>query len=283
MVGGPGARLVIGRFARDDDPGVVEEMLRAWRLSPDPEEYARTVLADMQFGDRCLDVRGNHRVRQLRHLTQLRVVRCRGDVVDVAPLADIPQLEHLELVQNDVLRDLSPLARCRSLAELHLNFCPLLRDLSPLGRSSVQRLSLHFMAGLDFGSLTGMRQLRVLTVRDPAIAGGLDRLPADLALRELSIQNRLPETSLRGIERWPTLERLEVAGVPRAEDIERLAALPALCELVIIEAAAKPHLAGLRELPALRRLRLEGQRLNRTAITALVSRPGLGVQLKSTD
>jgi hypothetical protein len=257
-------------------------MLRAWRLSPDPDGYARTVLADVQFGDRCLDVRGNHRVLQLRHLAHLRAVRCRGDVVDVGPLAKIVRLERLELMQNDVLRDLSPLAACRSLHELSLTFCSLLRDLSPLGRTPLQRLALHFMARVDFGTLSEIRTLRSLRIRDHAVSADLSALPADLPLVELALANRLPEASLRGIERWPTLQRVELVGRPTGADVRLLAQLPALTDLTLRDAADDAELASLGELPALRRLVLHGPVPDPDALSGRMARPGLEIQIEPT-
>jgi hypothetical protein len=282
MIGGEAARLVISRFARDDDTGVLDEMLRAWRLSPDPEEYARAVLADVQFGDRCLDVRGNHRVRQLRHLLHLRAVRCRGDVVDLAPLAAVPKLERLDLMQNEVLRDVAPLAGCRTLRELSLTFCGLVRDLSPLAPVPLDQLALHFMAGLDLGTLGALPSLATLRIRDRAVAADLLALPGSLPLRTLGLGNRLPDASLRGIERWTGLERVELVGVPAAADVRLLAELPALTHVVLRDAADAAGLAGLRELPALRQLLLDGSFDDPAAVSRQLTRPGLDVTVRST-
>jgi hypothetical protein len=282
MIGGEAARLVISRFAGDDDSGVVDEMLRAWRLSPDPAEYARAVLADVQFGDRCLDVRGNYRVRQLRHLVNLRAVRCRGDVVDIAPLAAVPRLERLELMQNEVLRDLSPLRRARALRDLSLTFCRQVRDLSPLGAVPLERLALHFMAGLDLGTLAGLTTVTALEIRDRGIGTDLLALPGSLPLRVLSIGNRLPETSLRGIDRWQALERVEIVGVPTAADVRLLAGLPALTDVVLGDTTEHPRLTDLRDLPALRTLAVEGKFDDPAAVTRQLTRPGLQVTVRST-
>jgi len=282
MIGGEAARLVISRFAGDDESGVLDEMLRAWRLSPDPEEYARAVLADVQFGDRCLDVRGNYRVRQLRHLLHLRAVRCRGDVVDIAPLAAIPKLERLELIQNDVLRDLAPLAGSGTLRELSLTFCGLVRDLSPLGPVSLDRLALHFMAGLDLASLDALGSLRVLKIRDRAVAVDLLALPGSLPLRVFGLGNRLPDASVRGIERWAGLERVELVGAPAAADVRLLAELPALTHVQLRDIADAASLAGLRDLPALRHLLLDGSFADPAAVSRELTRPGLDVTVRSS-
>lgn len=92
MIGGEGARDTIARFTGIDQSVVIDELLRAWRLSEDPEKYATTVLADVDFGDRRLEIQRWSRVQYLRHLTKLTVVSCRGDLTPLDPLAAIPRL-----------------------------------------------------------------------------------------------------------------------------------------------------------------------------------------------
>lgn len=89
---------------------MIDELLRAWRLSDDPERYATEVLADVDFGDRRLEIQRWSRVQYLRHLKKLTSVSCRGDLTPLDPLAAIPRLRRLELLQNTVLRDLTPSA-----------------------------------------------------------------------------------------------------------------------------------------------------------------------------
>jgi hypothetical protein len=50
MIGGEGAREKIAQFVTVDESIVIDELLRAWRHSDDPEEYARTALAQVDFG-----------------------------------------------------------------------------------------------------------------------------------------------------------------------------------------------------------------------------------------
>lgn len=276
MIGGEGAREAITRFALIDQTVVIDELLRAWRLSDDPENYARTVLADVDFGDRRLDIQRWSRVQYLRHLTSLTTVSCRGDLSPLDPLAAIPRLRHLELLQNTVLRDLAPLRQCRTLRVLHLASCPMVRDLSPLARSTVTELRLHLMtARLD--TLGGSR-IEKLTVRDRRLAADLDALPIDLPLVELTLDNRPPDRSLRGIERWPTLACIAVFGTPDRQDVASLAALPALTRLAVHQPDTAAGLAELAGLPALRELAVDDLPVaDRTGILATLhelSRPG---------
>jgi hypothetical protein len=282
LIGGEEARARIAEFAGLDQAVVIDELLRAWRQADDPEEYARTVLAAVNFGDRRVDVRGWHRVRHLRHLTRLTNVRCLGDLRPIDPLAAIPNLTTLELLQNEVVRDLSPLTACTQLRELRLTHCRLIRDLSPLARTTIQRLELHFLLAVDLATLAGAR-LRALTVRDRRLATGLHPLPTDLPLTELTIDNAEHDRNLTGITRWPTLDQVTVNGVPTAAELAELAALPRLRKLILHrpEPAGLPRLA---DLPRTCRVELEevgpGQ-LNavRAGLAALTARTGLDTRL----
>ncbi|MEU8606856.1 NACHT domain-containing protein [Actinoplanes sp. NPDC048791] len=253
MIGGEGARDIIARFTGIDQSMVIDELLRAWRLSEDPERYATAVLADVEFGDLRLEIQRWSRVQYLRHLTKLAIVSCRGDLTPLDPLAAIPGLRRLELLQNTVLRDLSPLTAAHNLRELHLASCPLLRDLSPLARTQVSELHLHLMnAPLE---TLGGAQLTRLVIRDRSLAAGLHPLPAGLPLTDLVLDNRPPDRNLRGIERLPALTHVEFFGAPDPEELAALSRLPALSSLT----AHQPDTVDdLVRLPALQHLAVDG-------------------------
>jgi hypothetical protein len=235
---------------------VVDELLRAWRRSEDPERYARMVLADVDFGDRRLEVRGWHRVRCLHHLNRLTHVVCYGDFSPLDTVVAVPRLLRLELVQNELLRDLAPLAASPTLRSLQLTMgLQFVRDLAPLADSGVEELGLHLVAA-DLGTLRGGR-LRQLTIRDPRIAGGLDVLPADLPLRRLVVDNLPRSRDLRGVERWEDLEQVSLRGAPRPEEVAALAALPRLRHVAIHGPESVEPLLALLALPALERLELD--------------------------
>jgi hypothetical protein len=243
MIGGEGALEKIKPFAAVDESVVLEELLRAWRLSPDPEHYAKTVLAEVDFGQRRVDVRGWHRIKHLHHLRHLEVVRCLGSLTPLDPVAQVPKLRRLELLQNDVLRDLGPLVTARTLEVLHLTQCPQVRDLSPLARSTVGELSLHFTHA-DLRSLAGTG-LHTLRVRHPVLERGLDVIPRDLPLKTLALDNRPPDRMLVGVERWPGLTTVECYGVPHPAEVAALAELPNLTRLVVNQPEARVELVGL--------------------------------------
>jgi hypothetical protein len=246
-IGGEAAWERIAEFVAVDHAMVIDELLRAWRNTPDAEKYARTVLSKVDFGDRRVDVRGWHRIQFIMHLERLRYVRCIGNINPLDPLGAMPSLHRLELWQNEVMRDLSPLAGSRSLKELHLSRCrPLGRiDLSPV--KDLDELHLHF-SRVDLASLAG-GAVRRLQLRDSATDDGLAALPELPALRELAIDHR-PPYPLAGLQRWPTVTSLEVFGVPAADDLR---ALPALEHLVVHQPESLPRLEELRQaLPSVR-------------------------------
>jgi hypothetical protein len=253
MVGGEGVWEKLAEFVPLGESRVIDELLRAWRRWDDPEVYAREVLADVDFGDRRLEVRSWRRIACLPHLKHLTDVACYGNFADLTPLAAIPRLRRLELVQNGLVRDLGPLVENRTLRSLYLTAGgQFLRNLSPLARTAIDELDLR-MIGADLGTLTGMR-LRRLVVRDHRLADGLDRLPADLPLRELVVTNLATSRNLRGVERWPELEHVSVNGMPELEELDALAKLPALAHLSVHGPEVIADLARLDALPALREL-----------------------------
>ncbi|HEV2634694.1 MAG TPA: NACHT domain-containing protein [Actinocrinis sp.] len=270
-IGGEASREHIRRFAAVNQSMVIDELLRAWRDSDDPEDYARTVLGGIEFGDREVQVRGWHRVRYLPALTRLRNLVSPGDLTPLDPIAAMPSLRRLALIQNSVLRDLSPLATApalerldltwctslrdvgplsgnRTLRSLHLAGCTLLRDLAPLADSSIDELNLHLMS-CDLESLDGA-PITSLTIRDRRLAAGLHVLPGSLRLRRLTLDNLPDERNVRGVDRWPDLEELACAGIPGSEEITELARLPRLRTITlsqILQPGARDEMRALRE------------------------------------
>jgi hypothetical protein len=200
-------------------------------------------------------------VRYLPHLSELRNLVCPGDLTPLDPVAAMPGLRRLELIQNSVLRDLgplaaapaleilgltwctslrdlSPLAPSRTLRTLQLTGCSLLRDLSSLAASTIVELDMHLMS-CDLDSLSGA-PLTSLTIRDRRLADGMHVLPAGLPLRRLTLDNLPADRNLRGVERWQDLEELAFSGLPGAEEISALTHLPQLRRITLTTTAPAP-------------------------------------------
>lgn len=248
IIGGPGTVERLAAFVSIGESRVIDELLRAWRHSHDLDSYARVVLAEVDFGDRTLDMRGWHRITCLPHLDTLTSVECNGDFADLKPLAAMPNLQTLELKQNEMVWDLRPLQASTTLTTLKLTSgCQFLEDLSPLADTPVERLELHLLAKVNLATLRPGR-LRALAIRDVRLADdGLHPLPADLALQELVVDNLPSRRNLRGIERWPTLERVAVFGLPDDEEVAALARLPRLATLQVRGVVDRAEAEALRE------------------------------------
>jgi hypothetical protein len=232
MIGGEGVRERLAEFIPIAEANVIDELLRAWRRAEDPDGYARGVLAEVDFGDHSVEVRGWQRVRCLAHLRHLANVTCFGDFSDLRPIAAMPSLRRLELVQNELVRNLLPLAASRTLRALHLRSgCEFLTDLSPLAATAVEELHLHLVAA-DLATLRP-GNLRRLVVRDARLAHGLHLLPADLELDELVVDNPPRSRDIRGVERWRRLRHVGIRGTPRPDEVAALARLPHLERLTL--------------------------------------------------
>jgi hypothetical protein len=255
MIGGEGVWDKLAGFVPIGEAMVIDELLRAWRKADDPERYARTVLADVDFGDMWLEVRGSHRVRCLPYMTKLTNIVCYGAFGSLEPVAAVPRLRQLELVQNDSLRDLSPLARCPSLRSLIIKGGAFLLDLSPLADTAIEELGLYWTA-TDLQTLRAPK-LQILHISDRRIADGLHKLPADLSMRQLYLYNHPDSRSLLGVQRWRQLQHVHLRGMPRPDELDALRQLPDLLQLTITEPKPGTELTPLTALTHLTRLNLD--------------------------
>ena len=252
-IGGAASLDRIRAFSAADKTMVVDELLRAWRESDNPEDYARTVLAQIEFGDRELKVQGWHKVLLLHHLSGLHHLNVPGDLTPLNPVAEIPNLVRLTLFQNYALRDLAPLQASESLRALQLSGCTFLVNLAPLRDTRIEELHLYHMERADLATLADAH-LTTLAIRDDRLAEGLNPIPARLPLRKLRIDNLPDRRNLRGVSRWTTLERIECAGIPTPEEIAELRRLPDLRDLAVRAPADRSaEIELLRsQLPAIR-------------------------------
>jgi hypothetical protein len=241
-----------------DQPTVVDELLRGWRSFDHSEEYAKDLLSKVDFSDRKLAVHRWGMLAPLRHLTTLRKVKLNGNVAlasdrdGLRPLAALPQLQRLEIISNEVVRDLRPLADCAALRVLIITGYSTLRDLSGLADSSVEELRLltigttvHNSPALDTLAGAGLRSL---SLKHDGLADGLYPIPDDLPLTELAIHNKAERRSLLGIERFPQLKKVTVTGVLRPEEVAALGELPRLRRLGLHDPYPLADLALLRPL-----------------------------------
>lgn len=244
-IGGAASLDKIREFSDVDNTMVVDELLRAWRESENPEEYARTVLAKIEFGDREVKVQGWHKVLLLHYLEGLHHLNVPGDLTPLTPVARIPKLTRLSLFQNYALRDLSPLRGSASLRVLQLSGCTFLKDLSSLRDTRITELHLYQMEHADLATLAGAK-ITTLVLRDNRLAAGLHAIPADLPLTHLHIDNLADRRNLRGISRLPDVTHVRCAGIPSAEEQAELKRHPSLTDLALrIHDAQSAELAAV--------------------------------------
>jgi hypothetical protein len=252
-IGGAASLEKIRLYSEVNKTMVVDELLRAWRESDNPKEYARTVLAHIEFGDREVKIQGWHKMLLLHYLTGLHHLHVPGDLTPLTPVAEIPNLHRLGLFQNYALRDLTPLQLSDSLRVLQLTGCSFLTDLGPLRETGVAELQLYQMKRADLRTLSGSR-ITTLVIRDDRLAEGLGALPDgnELRLTRLHLDNLADRRNLRGISAWPELEYVECTGLPDAAEVAELKLLPNLAVLLVHNAAPEGLAALQSELPSVR-------------------------------
>ncbi len=130
----------------------------------------------------------------LRHLRELRLQSCAG-IGDLPPLADLPALRHLDLMNSPehfkklpelpqlrslslshsrTLTDISPVARLTGLERLDLSTCEALRDLTPL--ASLSRLRQLDLSDCNVTDISALAAASTLTELDITYCEGLSDL-----------------------------------------------------------------------------------------------------------
>ena len=225
-IGGAASIDKIGAYSKVDKSMVVDELLRAWRESDNPEEYARTVLAQIEFGDREVKVQGWHKVLLLHHLRGLLHLNIPGDLTPLDHGSRDPQPQAPEPVPE--LRPPRPRpaapfdvpARTPAV-RLHVPHRP-----QPAPRHRSQRTP---------PLPNGTRRLLARSWAPPSkpsscattpIAAASHRSQRTFRLVHLRIDNLPDRRNLRGIGRWPGLTRVECVGIPTPEEIAELKPAP---------------------------------------------------------
>jgi hypothetical protein len=266
LIGGEAAWDKIHAFSDTHRGAVIDELLRAWRQNGYAEEYARTLLSNVDFGELVLEVHRWDVLLRLRHLRSLASVQLIGNIplddraTGLYPLAELPSLRHIEIKSNEVARDLHGLTGCTTLRSVEVSgYHNAIEDLSALAGLAVTDLRL-LTGGHDGAAVPALRTLtgaplHRLHIRHPALHSGLagpGGLPHDLPLTELTVDIRLEDRNLLGIGHWPHLHTVTAYGVPRAEEVEALAELPELRHVVLHHVRDAEQVSRLRALVRVR-------------------------------
>ncbi|WP_327252065.1 NACHT domain-containing protein [Streptomyces sp. NBC_01244] len=276
LVGGDRALQVIAGFRTDDRYEVGRELSDAWGRFP-VDAYVDTVLADASMRAAHLHVRTAGQLRALDRLPHIHRVHVTWDGPVPPEIAGRRDLESLILHRNARLADLSPLAGRTALRHLGVLDCPKVTGIEVVSELRADSLAFGYLRDdLSLAPLAGAAGLRSLVIGFEPEQRRIGDVPAADSLTALHLWQGARRMTLDGIERWPLVEKLTVAGsgqyrqlvrslplrgltalqIRHAAPISAGALLPyeRLGRLVLIRCALEGTLEALRDVPALRRL-----------------------------
>lgn len=186
-------------------------------------------------------------------------------------------LESLILHRNPRLADLSPLAGHPTLRHLGVLDCPQVNGIEVVGELGTDSLAFGYLQDdLSLAPLAGVPGLRSLVIGFEPRERRIGEVPAAPSLTALHLWQGARRMTLDGIERWPGVTTLTVAGsgqyrqlvralpvrsldslqIRHAAPVSVAALLPyeRLARLVLIRCALEGSLEPLREFGALRRV-----------------------------
>ncbi|MFD6288735.1 NACHT domain-containing protein [Streptomyces sp. NPDC060205] len=232
LVGGDAGLGVIARFREATHASVTSQLVASWPYF-DAREYARRVLADVT-STAYLRVRTPEQLSELPRLRHLTRVTLQGTYGFPPEIMSHEGLEYLHLSGDRRLRDLSPLALLPALRSFVVFNCPRIRDLEPLRGLDLRGLYLHGLAqGMSLAPIAELPALEHLTLGFPA---GIERagdIPAGPGLAGLVFTRATRDISLDGLERWPGLTWLVIAGDEQGQQLTRLPHPSQLQELYV--------------------------------------------------
>ncbi|MCX4777515.1 NACHT domain-containing protein [Streptomyces sp. NBC_01264] len=276
LVGGDRALQVVAGFRTDDRYEVGRELSDAWGRFP-LDSYTDAVLADAPMRTAHLHVRTAGQLRALDRLPHINRVHVSWDGPVPREISQRRNLESLVLHRNAALSDLSPLAGQSSLRHLGVLDCPKVTGIEVVGELRADSLAFGYLRDdLPLTPLAGAAGLRSLVIGFEPEERRIGDVPAAQTLTALHLWQGARRMTLDGIERWPAVETLTIAGstqyrqlvrslplrgltglqIRHAAPVSAGALLPyeRLGRLFLIRCALEGSLEALAELPALRRL-----------------------------
>ncbi|MFI1283932.1 NACHT domain-containing protein [Streptomyces sp. NPDC020858] len=218
LVGGERALTVIRRFRAETGPKAAYELDDAWARF-EAHAYAEGVLGGADLGYGVLTVRTVEQLACLGALQQFERLRLVGFPEIPVEISGRRGLRVLHVVDSPDLTDIGPLAALPRLESLSLHGCPALADLTPLTDLELEhlftlgspRLQLHVLE-----RLTGLLSLGLGSTGGHRSVGELPGLPR---LTKLWLFEGTESMSLEGLERWPELASLSIAGGDQSRDL----------------------------------------------------------------
>ena len=246
--------------------------------------FSNVTTINLMFADKTrVDRKLLARIGQLKHLKWLDLgMENRLTDDDLAPLAGLTQLEHLELSGLASYGDsLKYIANCRKLRELTIGLGSL-RDehLSYIAQlTSLRDLNLRGLALTDAGLayLTELKDLEVLSIGPSSINGtGLAYIANHSRLNALLI-DKSPVSTIEAISHMTSLRRLEVSHAMLGD--KSLVSLGSLADLERIEFSynqiSDDGIESLSGLTKLRLIRLSFTNITDKSLNVFVGLPQL--------
>ncbi len=230
---------VIARFREDARFPVAFEVSNQWNAFG-TKQYVDTVLSGAPLEETFLKVRTPEQVAELPRLRHLSYVRLEGPLGIPPEITGHASLKALFLNRDPEVRDLSPLASLPHLESLGIDECPSVTELGPLRRLPLKELFLYRLTEeLSLAPLAELPALNTLglsfSVREAATVGDI---PAGPGLRGLSLLGEAHVVRLDGLERWPALDTLTIAGDMQARQLAQQSAQLRLTLLQMVDQSA---------------------------------------------
>ncbi|WP_327282790.1 NACHT domain-containing protein [Streptomyces sp. NBC_01205] len=277
LVGGERALQVIAGFRRDDRYDVVHELSDSWGRFPN-DAYADAVLADAPVRVGHLHVRTPEQLSVLGRMPHVQRVHLTWNGAIPTDISGRRDLEWLVIHRNPALTDLAPLAGHPKLRHLGVLDCPEVTGIEAVAElAAADSLAFGYLReGLSLAPLAAVEGLKSLVIGFEPEQRWIGDVPAAEGLTSLALWQGVRRMTLDGIERWPGVKDLTIAGSLQYRQLVRSLPLPGLgslqirhaasvsaaalvpyrhlTELVLIRCAFEGTLEPLTELPGLRLL-----------------------------
>ncbi|MFI6108730.1 NACHT domain-containing protein [Streptomyces sp. NPDC051310] len=235
LVGGDSAFEMVARFRDDTRVLVAMQVSKAWG-SFETERFAQQVLAAVPWNTSYLYAHSDEQLHALRHVPTARRLHITGDHADLSPLLAVENPEWLFILENGTLTDLSVLARFPRLREVGLSRCAGVRDLSPLAGPALRHLSLYDVhPDVFLEPLRDMSGLESIMLSQPLIIESLAELPVGQQLLHLGLHQQTRHVGLEGLDRWPRLRSVSLAGRAQLRQLSQMQLPPSLARLALYE------------------------------------------------
>lgn len=239
---------------------VVAEFCQCWS-SFDARRYADTVLS-ATTPEAYVRVSTAEQLAELPRLPHLRRITLVGPHGLPAEILEHRNLEYLFVCDDPSLRDLAPLGALPHLTTLVLAGCPSVNGLVPLRGLGIEFLSVHDLAeGMSLAGLDGLADLRHLALGFAAGVADVAAIPVESALTGLVFLRGAAHIGLHGLERWPELKTLGIAGDLQGAQLASRREETQLVDLHIYDQTA------LDPATLIRHRRLKEIQLNRCRLT----------------